>query len=87
MFHKGCGKKLQRVSDRTLQKVAETAKEDPVMTTLMDYVTNGWTSSPHDLPSSLQPYSQYRGNIGMQGDILMYEDRVIIPPAMRAGKA
>jgi transposase InsO family protein len=74
---------VKNVSDKMLLNIVETSREDPVMQSLREYVKTGWPASKHDIPGVLHPYSQFRDYIGLQGDLLVYHDRVIIPPSMR----
>ena len=69
-------------TERRLQEIRLHQDEDEVCSKLRLFCSEGWPEK-HHLNCSLQPYWQYRAEITVQQGILMKDDRVIIPSALR----
>ena len=69
-------------TERRLQEIRLHQDEDEVCSKLKLFCGEGWPEK-HHLNCSLQPYWQYRAEITVQQGILMKDDRVIIPSALR----
>ena len=69
-------------TERRLQEIRLHQDEDEVCSKLKLFCSEGWPEK-HHLNCSLQPYWQYRAEITVQQGILMKDDRVIIPSALR----
>ena len=69
-------------TERRLQEIHLHQDEDEVCSKLKLLCSESWPEK-HHLNCSLQPYWQYRAEITVQQGILMKDDRVIIPSALR----
>ena len=69
-------------TERRLQEICLLLDEDEVCSKLKLFCSEGCPEK-HHLNCSLQPYWQYRADITVQQGILMKDERVIIPSALR----
>ena len=60
----------------------ETAS-DASMRTLSDVIDSGFPTTKNDLLSELRPYFQFRGHLTSYDGVILYHDRVLIPPRLR----
>ncbi|KAL8569022.1 hypothetical protein ACOMHN_048270 [Nucella lapillus] len=56
---------------------------DPQMKTLSDVIDDGFPAHRHDLPIELRPYFQFREHLTCFDGVILYHDRVLIPPKLR----
>jgi len=70
-------------TDRTLQDLRAAARVDPSYTRLLDCVSSGFPSNRYDLHSSLLPFWKIRDNLSIDGELVLYGARVIVPAALR----
>ena len=65
-----------------LESVRLAQRNDPVLCDVREYINRGW---PAYLPSNpiMQPYWQDRHRLTIVGDLLLYDDRLVIPQSMR----
>ena len=69
-------------TERRLQEIGLHQDKDEVFSKLKLFCSEGWPEK-HHLNCSLQPYWQCRTEITVQQGILMKDDRVTIPSALR----
>jgi len=50
---------------------------------LMEYVENGFPESKDDLPKELRAFYQYRNKLTSFDGVILYNDRIVIPPSLR----
>ena len=62
-------------------RIATNSDED--MIKLAEIVENGMPEFRHDLPTSLREYYQFREDLYTVDGVVMYRDRIVIPPALR----
>ena len=69
-------------SSQKLQAVRQAQKADSVLTEVREYCVRGW---PGFVPVNpiLQPYWQDRHRLTIIDDLLLYDDRLVIPQSMR----
>ena len=70
-------------SDKRLEEVATTQKEDAICRKLFEYCKEGWPDSIQKLPSSLSPYWSSRGKISKGQGLFLKGPRLIIPSSIR----
>ena len=74
--------KLNTVRAVTWDRVKQETQSDTHLTQLMHFVVNGFPAKSSDLPLPLQPYWCHRNNLSIVDDVLMCENRVLIPPTL-----
>ena len=73
------------LKDVKLESIILEQSKDSVLCKLSDYVMNGWPSNFDQCDSVLKPYWQLRHQISVMSDVLVMNNRVIIPPSLRPG--
>ena len=76
---------LEKVHAVTWERVKIVTKSDPYMNQLKQSIINGFHTDSSHLPIKLQPYWRYRADLSVVDDVIMYGDRVVIPPSLRPG--
>ena len=66
------------VSDTRLSTIAEAQANDPVCSTLLSYCRNSWPDKS-SLPDATKPYRKYEGEFSVHDNLLLFENRVVIP--------
>ena len=64
----------------TSECVAAETRQDSLLQTVVECTKNGWGGNP---PENLIPYFQRRHEISIEGDILLWGERVIVPQSLR----
>ena len=74
--------KVLPASTEKLEAVRVGQRNDPVLCEVREYCNRGW---PAYLPSNpiMQPYWQDRHRLTIIDDLLLYDDRLVIPQSMR----
>ena len=67
----------------TWERFYELVQEDPVLVKLMEVVLRGFPQSSHDVDENLKQYHKFRHDLHVEGGIVCYKDRAIIPAALR----
>lgn len=70
-------------ADRTLQEFRDAAKVDPSYTRLLECVTSGFPSHRYDLHNAVLPYWKLRDSLYADGELVLYGQRIVVPPALR----
>ena len=60
--------------------VATETQRDPILKTVWHHVLNGW---PETIDQTLQPYFAKRWELSVSDNILLWNDRVIVPESLR----
>ena len=67
----------------TWDDVRTTTTSDPEMLRLIDFINNGFPEATSDVPVVIRPYHRYRDHLSEYDGVVLYKDRVVIPPALR----
>ena len=67
----------------TWEKVKLYTTSDPNMNTLVSIIESGFPEFRHELPRDLHEYFQFRDNLCTVDGVILYKDRVVIPPQLR----
>ena len=62
-------------------KVATASDRD--MVHLMSIIESGFPNFRHELPPTLQEYYQFRDHLYTVDGVILYKDRIVIPPSLR----
>ena len=74
---------LDNVRAVTWDRVKHETSTDIHMVKLMQLVANGFPAKAAELPLPLQPYWPSRDKLSVVDDVLMFENRIVIPPSLR----
>lgn len=74
---------LELIQSITWDDVRTATSSDPDMRTLSDLIDDGFPATATELPPAIRPYHRYREKLSQYDGVLLYNDRVIIPPALR----
>ncbi len=66
----------------TSKQIREQSRKDPRLAQVMRYTQGGWPTGPRD--KELDPYFYRRHELSIDGDILLWGKRVVIPQPFRA---
>ena len=78
-----CAAGLQSLRSVTWDRVREATSSDVDMHTLDEMATDGIPDSKTEVPETIRDYHQYRENITSTDGVILYKDRVIVPPSLR----
>ena len=67
----------------TWDKVRQATSSEDNMNHLLTLIDSGMPVSRHDLPVKLQEYHQYRDNLYSVDGVIIYRNRIVIPPTLR----
>ena len=65
------------------EKVQVATSSDTDMEHLLSIVENGFPHCKNELPSQLQSYFQFRDKLSSSGGVVLYKNRIVIPPSLR----
>nr|KAG5706167.1 hypothetical protein BaRGS_025789 [Batillaria attramentaria] len=71
------------VKSVTWDDVRHATSSDPTMTDLSTAIEDGFPEDRADLAPELRPYHQFRENLTTFDGVILYHDRVVIPPSLR----
>ena len=74
---------VELIRSITWDDVRAATSSDPDMRALSDLIHDGFPSTAAELPPAVRPYHRYREKLNDYDGVLLYNDRVIIPPALR----
>ena len=66
-----------------LQQYREAQTDDVVCSQLKTYCTTGWPDK-HHLPSHMQPYWNYQGELTVVDNLLLRDHRIVVPISLQA---
>ena len=72
-----------KVSKTAYDRLIVETKGDPELSKLYKIVMNGWPDEKSMVPVEIQPYFNFRDEIGAQDGLLFKGERIIIPHTMR----
>lgn len=67
----------------TWDRVREATSSDEDMHLLLTLIENGFPRSREELPQQLRPYHHHREHLHSSDGVILYKDRVVIPPCLR----
>ncbi|GFS27730.1 hypothetical protein ElyMa_005298500 [Elysia marginata] len=67
----------------TWDRVRHATSSDEHMFALLSTIENGFPDSRQDLPKPLQAFFQFGENLSTLDGVVLYKDRVVIPPSLR----
>ncbi|KAG0723426.1 hypothetical protein GWK47_005518 [Chionoecetes opilio] len=67
----------------TWEKVREATASDENMNALLQLIEQCFPSFRHELPVNLHEYHQFRDDLYTVDGVVIYKDRVVIPPCLR----
>ena len=67
----------------TWDRVRLVTASDPDMNQLVSIIESGMPSHRHELPTPLRDYHQFRNDLYTVGGVVIYKERVVIPPSLR----
>ena len=68
----------------TWDGVRVATNSDEVMVKLIEITESGMPEFRHLLPTELRPYHQYRDSLNTVDGVVMYNERIVIPPSLRS---
>ena len=71
------------ISSVTWNDTRHATNSDPMMSRLMEIIENGFTENRSDLHPDLKQYYQFRESLSTFDGVILYGDRVLIPPSLR----
>ena len=74
---------LAAVQAVTWHDVQTETASDPIMMSLHNTILDGFPSHRHDLPEEIRSYFQFRDHLSIVDGVVMYGDRLVIPPKLR----
>ena len=72
-----------QITSKTMAKLQEATKADPVMNSLERTIVNGWPLEKRCLPSCLTPYWNIRDEMSVADDVVYRGTQAIIPSSMQ----
>lgn len=67
----------------TWDRVRTATSSDNNMQALLELIEAGLPEHRHELPEDLREYFQFRDNLHTADGVILYKDRVVIPPSLR----
>ena len=74
---------LSALQSVTWERVRTATASDENMNQLIDIVESGMPDSRDELPPALQEYHQFREYLSTVDGVVVYKDRVLVPPSLR----
>ena len=74
---------LNQIQVVSWDKIKAATVADPYMSQLKKYILEGFPETPDELALQLQPYWRYRSELSVVDDVIMYDDRIVVPPPLR----
>ena len=71
------------VQSVTWDDVRLATTSDPIMSELSNVIEDGFPPSRNDLNTEIREYHQFRVNLSTCDGVILYRDRIVIPPALR----
>ena len=81
--HLAATSSLHTLQSITWDKVRIATTSDENTSTLVNIVEEGMPEFRHELPEPLREYHQFRDHMYTVDGVVVYKDRVVIPPALR----
>ena len=65
-------------SSNRLTAITQARANDPVCNILTSYCSTGWPVKS-SFPDSIKPYRKYQGELSVHNNLLLYQNRLVIP--------
>ena len=75
---------LEAIEATPWSKVKEVYNSDPTMLSLLETVEGGFPENRDTLPPALQEYHPFRDYLSSIDGVVIYKDRTVVPPSLRA---
>ena len=75
---------LNKICAVTWDRVKEATKSDLDLQQLIMYVIDGFPENSASLPTSLQCFWRFRDSLLVVDDVILFDDRVVIPTSLRS---
>ena len=79
-----CAAGLESLQSVTWDRVREATSSDSHMHILAEMAINGIPDSKMEMPEAIRDFHQYREKITSTDCVVLYKDRVVIPPSLRS---
>ena len=73
---------VQFSSDKLSQLQQET-KKDNDLSTLREFIVDGWPDSMKEMPTQLRQFWSYRDKLSVENGMLLKGERIVIPRSMQ----
>ena len=70
-------------STERLQEYCTAQLKDSNCVQLVDLCRNGWPKHKHQVPENVRPYWSVRGELSLQGDLLLRGRRIVVPKSLQ----
>ena len=67
----------------TWQRLQEATTSDLVMQNLIEIIEEGFPIHKREMPAQLQEYHQFRESLSTVDGVILYKDRLLVPPSLR----
>ena len=74
---------LSSIESVTWDSVREQTTSDPTMRQLHDTILMGFPEDSRSMPDLTRIYHQYRVDLSIVEGVILYQDRIVIPPSVR----
>ena len=74
---------LKSIESASWEKVKTSTINDKDMKSLVELIENGINNDKKKLPKNLQIFHQYRNDLYTVDDVVLYKNRILIPPKLR----
>jgi hypothetical protein len=74
---------LEGMTAVTWDRIREATTSDPVMFSLLETIEDGMPDSQMLLPPQLREYFTFREHLSTADGVVLYKDRILVPPALR----
>ena len=74
---------MLNIQSVTWERVCTATCSDDNMQTLLTLIESGMPEHRHELPEALREYFQFRTSLHTADGVILYKDRVVIPPSLR----
>ena len=71
------------ISNERLEQLKEETRKDPILQTLIKYTIEGWPEKTL-ISYELHPYFTHRSDISYHEGLLLKDQRIIVPSALRS---
>lgn len=70
-------------SPQKLNQIRQATESDDVLSLVSNFVIDGWPSRLNSVPANLRPYYDVRSELSVTNGLVVYQDRIVIPTALR----
>ncbi|XP_043217351.1 uncharacterized protein LOC122379318 [Amphibalanus amphitrite] len=77
------GARLAPLVDPSLERIRAAADRDPEYESLRETILHGFPEHRHEVPPAVRPYWGVRGMLALDGGLIVYGPRLVIPARLR----